>query len=60
MNKFNELEILVASMKNDMNKIFNKSDKSNKAAAVRVRKQMQTIKELAQEIRNEIQLVVKK
>jgi hypothetical protein len=54
MDKFKELEALIASMKEDANKIFNKG---NKAAGVRVRKQLQIVKIIAQEIRDQIQLV---
>lgn len=51
MDKFTELEQLVASMKEDVTKFY---DKSNKAAGVRVRKALQDIKALAQEIRKQI------
>lgn len=51
MEKFNELEALVASMKDDITKFY---DKSNKAAAVRVRKTLQDVKAIAQAIRVEI------
>jgi Spy/CpxP family protein refolding chaperone len=51
MEKFNELEALVASMKEDITKIY---DKSNKAAGVRVRKTLQDVKAIAQAIRVEI------
>ena len=51
MDKFNELEALVASMKDDITKIY---DKSNKAAGVRVRKTLQDVKAIAQAIRVEI------
>lgn len=54
MDKFKELEALISSMKEDVNKIFNKG---NKAAGVRVRKQLQLVKIMAQEIRDQIQLV---
>ena len=54
MDKFKELEGLVASMKADINKIFTNG---NKAAGVRVRKNLQVVKEIAQEIREEIQHV---
>lgn len=48
MEKFNELEALVASMKDDVTKFY---EKSNKAAGVRVRKSLQDVKALAQAIR---------
>lgn len=51
MDKFNELEALVANLKEDISKFY---DKSNKAAGVRVRKAMQDIKALAQAIRVDI------
>lgn len=51
MDKFTELEQLVATMKEDVVKFY---DKSNKAAGVRVRKALQDIKALAQEIRKQI------
>lgn len=51
MEKFNELEALVASMKEDVTKFY---EKSNKAAGVRVRKSLQDVKAIAQAIRVEI------
>jgi hypothetical protein len=51
MEKFIELEALVASMKDDITKVY---DKSNKAAGVRVRKTLQDVKAIAQAIRVEI------
>jgi hypothetical protein len=48
MEKFNELEALVANMKEDVVKFY---EKGNKAAGVRVRKTLQDIKALAQAIR---------
>ena len=51
MEKFNELEALVASMKDDITKFY---EKSNKAAGVRVRKSLQDVKAIAQAIRVEI------
>ena len=51
MEKFNELEQLVVTMKEDVTKFY---EKSNKAAGVRVRKALQDIKALAQEIRKNI------
>jgi hypothetical protein len=48
MEKFNELEALVASMKEDVVKFY---EKGNKAAGVRVRKALQDVKALAQAIR---------
>lgn len=51
MDKFTELETLVASMKDDVIKFY---DKGNKAAGVRVRKSLQDIKAIAQVIRVDI------
>lgn len=51
MDKFNELEAAVASMKNDVIKFY---QKGNNTAGVRVRKTLQLVKELAQEIRKEV------
>jgi len=51
MDKFNELEALVASMKEDITKFY---EKSNNTAGVRVRKSLQEIKALAQAIRVDI------
>lgn len=51
MDKFTELEQLVASMKEDVTKFYNKS---NKAAGVRIRKTLQDVKALAQEIRKQV------
>jgi hypothetical protein len=51
MDKFNELEVLVAGIKEDATKFY---DKDNKAAGVRVRKAMQDVKALAQAIRVDI------
>lgn len=51
MDKFTELESLIASMKEDVAKFY---EKSNKAAGVRVRKTLQDVKALAQAIRVDI------
>lgn len=51
MEKFKQLEALVASMTEDVTKFY---EKNNKAAGVRVRKSLQDLKALAQEIRKEI------
>jgi len=51
MDKFTELEQLVASMKEDVTKFY---DKNNKAAGVRIRKTLQDVKALAQEIRKQV------
>lgn len=51
MDKFKELEALVASMSEDVSKFY---EKGNKAAGVRIRKTLQDVKTLAQEIRKDI------
>lgn len=52
MKKFEDLKTLIASLEDDMDKFYNKE---NSAAGTRVRKAMQDLKALAQEIRTEIQ-----
>lgn len=51
MEKFNDLEKMVAELKEDVTKFY---EKGNKAAGVRVRKVLQDIKALSQEIRKDI------
>ena len=51
MEKFNELKALIASIEEDTTKFF---DKGTKAAGVRVRKGLQEIKKVAQDMRIEI------
>jgi hypothetical protein len=51
MERFNQLQELVKSMEGDFEKFY---VKHNKAAGVRVRKHMQELRSLAQEIRAEI------
>lgn len=51
MEKFNQLKSLVESMTDDLTKFY---EKGNSAAGTRVRKSLQDIKKLAQEIRVEI------
>lgn len=51
MEKFKELEALIASMKDDVTKCY---EKRNSTAGVRVRKSLQLVKELSQDIRKEI------
>lgn len=51
LNKYNELVALVEEVKADVEKFF---IKGNKAAGTRVRKTMQDVKRVAQEIRVEI------
>lgn len=52
MNRFEELRDLLSSLEDDFVKFY---DKGNKAAGTRVRKGMQDLKTLAQEIRTEVQ-----
>ena len=52
MGRFSEVQDLVNSLEGDFEKFY---DKGNNAAGTRVRKGMQTLKNLAQEIRVEVQ-----
>jgi hypothetical protein len=52
MQKFEELKKLIASIEDDADKFYNKE---NSAAGTRLRKSMQDLKNLAQEIRTEVQ-----
>lgn len=52
MKKFEQLRDLVASLEDDFDKFY---EKDNQAAGTRVRKGMQEMKNLAQEIRIEVQ-----
>lgn len=52
MDRFNQLKELVASFEKDFEKFY---VKENKTAGVRVRKHMQTLRQVAQDIRNEVQ-----
>ena len=51
MSRFNQLKDLVLSLEGDFEKFY---DKDNQAAGTRVRKGMQDLKNLAQEIRLEV------
>jgi len=51
MNTYYELKNMVESLEEDATKVYTKN---NKAAAVRVRKNLQEIKEIAQKLRIEI------
>lgn len=51
MEKFNQLKSLVESMTDDATKFY---EKGNGAAGTRVRKTLQDIKKLSQEIRVEV------
>lgn len=50
--RFNQLKELVDDVQDDVNKFY---EKGNKAAGTRVRKAMQDLKQVAQDIRVEIQ-----
>jgi hypothetical protein len=52
MSKFSEIKDLVMGLEDDFEKFY---EKSNQAAGTRVRKGMQDLKNLAQEIRKEVQ-----
>ncbi|UXP31906.1 histone H1 [Reichenbachiella agarivorans] len=54
MNRFNEVKDLILALEGDFDKFY---DKKNQAAGTRVRKGMQELKNLAQEIRVEVQNV---
>ncbi len=52
MSQYSKLQSLVASLEDDFDKFYSKS---NNAAGTRVRKGMQEMKNLAQEIRIDVQ-----
>ncbi|WP_266367311.1 histone H1 [Tellurirhabdus rosea] len=52
MARFDEIKNLVMSLESDFEKFY---EKGNQAAGTRVRKGMQDLKTLAQEIRSEVQ-----
>jgi hypothetical protein len=52
MKRFDEIRDLIMSLEGDFQKFY---DKKNQAAGTRVRKGMQELKNLAQEIRIEVQ-----
>lgn len=52
MGRFEEVKNLVMSLEGDFDKFY---DKGNQAAGTRVRKGMQELKTLAQDIRSEVQ-----
>ena len=56
MERFNQLKSLIDSFEKDFEKFY---DKENKAAGVRVRKHMQTLRSFAQQIREEVQTMKK-
>ncbi len=52
MKRFEQIRDLIASLEDDFSKFY---DKGNQAAGTRVRKGMQELKNLSQEIRVEVQ-----
>ena len=52
MNRFEQVQDLLSSVKDDFGKFY---DDGNQAAGTRIRKAMQDLKNLAQEIRLEVQ-----
>ena len=54
MNKFAQLRDLVMSLETDFTKFY---EKGNNAAGTRVRKGMQELKNLAQDVRKEVQSI---
>ncbi|WP_194973829.1 histone H1 [Aquiflexum lacus] len=52
MSRFSEIKDLILGLEGDFEKFY---DKSNQAAGTRVRKGMQDLKNLAQDIRKEVQ-----
>ncbi len=52
MARFDEIKNLVMNLEDDFDKFYNKN---NQAAGTRVRKGMQDLKTLSQEIRSEVQ-----
>lgn len=52
MSKFDDLKSFVDGLEDDFTKFY---DKGNKAAGTRVRKGMQELKQMAQDIRVEVQ-----
>lgn len=52
MGRYQEVEDLITQLKEDFSKFY---DKENQAAGTRIRKGMQDLKKLAQEIRTEVQ-----
>jgi hypothetical protein len=51
MSHYNKLSEMVASMEGDFQKFY---EKNNKAAGTRIRKGMQDLKNMAQEIRKDV------
>ena len=51
MNTYHELKTMIETLEDDVTKVYTKN---NKAAAVRVRKTLQEVKDVAQKLRIEI------
>ena len=52
MKRFEQIRELMASLEDDFSKFY---DKGNQAAGTRVRKAMQEVKNLAQDLRKDVQ-----
>ena len=52
MNRFEQVKKLIVDLEGDFDKFY---DKKNQAAGTRIRKGMQELKNLAQEVRIEVQ-----
>ena len=52
MGRYQEVEDLITGLKDDFSKFY---EKDNQAAGTRIRKGMQELKKIAQEIRTEVQ-----
>ena len=57
MDRYKELQRLIESFEADFIKFY---QKGNKAAGVRLRKQMQTLREFAKTVRDEVQKINQK
>ncbi|AGA80170.1 histone H1-like protein Hc1 [Echinicola vietnamensis] len=57
MSRFSEIKDLVTALESDFEKFY---DKGNQAAGTRVRKGMQDLKNIAQDIRKEVQEIKNK
>ena len=54
MEKFNELKVLIAGLEDDATKFY---DKGNKAAGTRLRKGLQEVRVLAQDLRKDVSAI---
>ena len=52
MNRYEELQALIRTFEKDFTKFY---DKGNKEAGIRLRKQMQTLRAFAKQVRDEVQ-----